>query len=120
MKALVDADGNSGDPDYHNLKQGNPAQERKAKVLHQLAGVPEGPCGLPELERFQTALPGYQINVMSIDPPHMIIYADPPRRTRSFVSSKRVNTTTAAIPLVDSSADPTSAMTVTVGLIMMI
>ena len=75
MKALVDANRNTQDQDYHNLKQGRPVQERKAKELHQLAGVSEGPCGLPELKQFQTALPGYQIKVMSIDPPHMIIYA---------------------------------------------
>ena len=48
-----------------------------AKELHRLAGVPEGPCGIPELQQFQTALPGCQIKVMSIDPPHMIIYAGP-------------------------------------------
>ena len=52
-----------------------PVQERLAKELHRLAGIPKGPCGLPELKQFQTALPGYQIKVVSIDPPHMIIYA---------------------------------------------
>ena len=77
MKALVDEDGNTRDRDYKNLKDGYPIQERKAKELHRLAGVPEGPCGLHELEQFQTALPGYQIKVVSIDPPHMIIYAGP-------------------------------------------
>ena len=77
MKALVDANGNPRDQDYHNLKQGRPVQEQKAKELHRLADVPEGPCGIPELQKFQTALPGYQIKVMSIDPPHMIIYAGP-------------------------------------------
>ena len=77
MKALVDADGDTQDRDYRNLKAGYPVQERKAKELHRLAGVPEGPCGLPELAQFQTALPGYQIKVLSIDPPHMMIYAAP-------------------------------------------
>ena len=77
MKALADAQGNPRDQDYHNLKQGCPVQERKAKELHRLADVPEGPCGIPELQKFQAALPGYQIKVMSIDPPHMIIYAGP-------------------------------------------
>ena len=77
MKALVDAGGNTQDRDYKNLKQGYPVQERLAKELHRLAGVPEGPCGLHELDQFQTALPGYQIKVVSIDPPHMIIYAGP-------------------------------------------
>ena len=77
MKALVDANGNPRDPDYHNLKQGYPVQERLAKELHRLANVPEGPCGLPELRQFQAALPGYQLKVLSIDPPHMLIYAGP-------------------------------------------
>jgi len=77
MKALVDADGNTRDTDYDNLKRGCPVQERLAKELHRLANVPEGPCGLPELQQFQAALPGYQLKVLSIDPPHMIIYAGP-------------------------------------------
>jgi len=77
MKALVDADMNTQDQDYHNLKQGRPVQERLAKELHRLAHVPEGPCGIPELQQFQAALPGYQLKVLSIDPPHMLIYAGP-------------------------------------------
>ena len=67
MKALVDANGNARDHRYHNLKQGRPVQERLAKELHRLAGVPEGPCGISELQKFQAVLPGYQIKVMSID-----------------------------------------------------
>ena len=51
--------------------------QRLAKGRHRLAGVPEGPCGIPELKKFQAALPGYQIKVMSIDPPHMIINVGP-------------------------------------------
>ena len=77
MKALADTNEDTRNQDYHNLKQGYPVQKRLAKELHRLAGVPEGPCGIRELEHFQTALPGYQIKVMSIDPPHMIIYAGP-------------------------------------------
>ena len=68
---------NPRDQDYHNLKQGRPVQERLAKELHRLAHVPEGPCGIPELQQFQAALPGYQLKVLSIDPPHMLIYAGP-------------------------------------------
>ena len=77
MKALVDADGDTRDRDYKNLNDGYPVQERNAKELHRLTGVPEGPCGLSELTQFKTALPGYQIKVLSIDPPHMLIYAGP-------------------------------------------
>ena len=37
----------------------------------------QGHCGIPELKEFVAALPGYQIEVMSIDPPHVITYAGP-------------------------------------------
>ena len=74
MKALVDANGNTRDHLYHNLKQGLPVQERLAKEFHRLAGVPEGPCGISELQKFQEVLPDYQIKVISIDPPHMLIF----------------------------------------------
>ena len=77
MKALVDANGNTRDCLYKNLKYGYPVQERLAKELHRLAVVPEGPCGIPELKKFQEALPGYQIKVISIDPPHMLIFVGP-------------------------------------------
>ena len=73
-KALTDANGNTRDQNYHNLKQGRPVQERLAKELYRLTGVPEGPRGIPELQRFQAALPEYQIKVMSIDQPYMIIF----------------------------------------------
>ena len=74
MKALVDANGNTGDRHYKNLKQGYPVQKREAQELHRLAGVPEGPCGISELQKFQEVLPDYQIKVMSIDPPHVLIF----------------------------------------------
>ena len=60
MKEYVD-----GDPDkqYVNLRRGRPIQERLAKQRHQDAGVPEGPCGYEELEKFQTFLgpQGYKL-----------------------------------------------------------
>ena len=59
---------------YLNLRKGCPVQEKKAKELHCLAGVPEGPCGLNELQKFQDALPGYQIKVLAVDKPHSIIF----------------------------------------------
>ena len=77
MKALVDANGNTRDRDYKNLKDGYPVQERLAKELHRLAGVPEGPCGIPELQKFQVVLPGYQMKAMSIEPPYKLIFAEP-------------------------------------------
>ena len=63
MKEYVD-----GDPDkqYDNLRRGKPIQERLAKQLHRDEGVPEGPCGYEELEKFQTFLgrQGYKIIVV--------------------------------------------------------
>ena len=79
MKALTDAQGDSRDPDYVNLRKGRPIQGRKACELHALAGVPEGPCGIPELTKFQAVLSNHQIKVLSIDKPHMITFAGPPQ-----------------------------------------
>ena len=41
---------------YGNLRDGRPLQERWAQRLHQEAGVPEGPCGFEELQKFQDHL----------------------------------------------------------------
>ena len=63
MKEYVD-----GDPHKHydNLRRGLPIQERLAKLLHKDAEVPEGPCGLEELEKFQAYLgeKGYKLVVI--------------------------------------------------------
>ena len=75
MRARVDAGDNLREPTYVSLRRGLPLQERMAKELHQKAGVPEGPCGIKELQMFQDALPDYQIKVLSVDKPHMIIFA---------------------------------------------
>ena len=49
-----------------------------AKELHQAAGVPEGPCGLAELDKFQQFLtPNYQIKVVSRMKPFFIIFRGP-------------------------------------------
>ena len=86
MKAYADADYDSRDRDYKNLKQGRPVQERLAKELHQLAGVPEGPCGRAELEKFQAVLPHHQIKVISRTPPYQVIFVGtPPQRTTKII-----------------------------------
>ena len=72
MNAWVDH--GSCHPNYLNLRKGRPVQGKKAKELHSLAGVPEGPCGVKELQKFQDALPGYQIKVLAVDKPHSIIF----------------------------------------------
>ena len=76
MKALADAT-DARDPDYTSLRRGLPVQQRAAQALHLQAGVPEGPCGPSELQKFQDVLSDYQIKVLSIDKPHMITFAGP-------------------------------------------
>ena len=73
MKARVD--GVSDDADCKNMLRGRPIQTHCAKELHRLAEAPEGPCGIRELQQFQAALLGYELKAISIDPPHMLIYA---------------------------------------------
>ena len=75
MKARVEG---LTDADDKNVQCGRPIQTNRAKELHPLAGVPEGSgVYIQERQRSQGALPGYQINVISTDPPHMAIYAGP-------------------------------------------
>ena len=77
MRARADEQAGEFPPvGYQTLKKDRPTQERQAKELQRLAGVPEGACGIPELTRFQATLPGYQIKVMSIDTPHMIVFKE--------------------------------------------
>ena len=50
MKAYCDF--GSRHTEYDSLKRGLPVQAQQARDLHRQAGVPEGPCRLPELEAF--------------------------------------------------------------------
>ena len=63
---------------YHSMCHGYPVQTRLSKELHKDVGVPEGPCGLAELNQFQKVLPEYQIKVLSVDKPHCIFFCGPP------------------------------------------
>ena len=53
------------DPDQENIVKGRGLQGHLAYTLHQEAGVPEGPCGLPEIQKMQNYLgpQGYQIKI---------------------------------------------------------
>ena len=77
MKAYSDF--GSRDSRYVNLRRGKPAQGREAKALDRVSGVPEGPCGLPEINTFQKHLPEYQIVVLSLDHNYQIIFKGPSR-----------------------------------------
>ena len=70
------------DPSYHILMNAERrTQEKKARELHELAKVPLGPCGLPEVELFQKYLTKYEINIVSTAHDSSIIY--PPKPTTS-------------------------------------
>ena len=73
MKAWVDY--GSRHPDHLILRKGYPIQEKNTKEVHRLAGVPEGPCGLKELQKFQDTLPDYQIKVLVVDKPHSTFFS---------------------------------------------
>ena len=80
-RALVTAkayrDWGSRDPHYEDIIRGGAFQRNMAKTLHRQARVPEGPCGLGELELFQIVLTEYQIVVVSADHGYQIIFKGP-------------------------------------------
>ena len=62
-----------------NLRNHYPVQGVKARERHSLAGVPEGPCGIEELQAFQTALGNqYQLYVVSASKSYMYIFKGDP------------------------------------------
>ena len=70
--------GHMGRSNWSALRQGRPRQTTQARELHRLAGVPEGPCGLEELEAFQRFLaPQYQLKVINRGHPFFMIYRGP-------------------------------------------
>ena len=74
--AIAKAD---GDKRYKTLVDRRiPAQEKAARELHEKAGVPLGPCGIPEVKQFQKHLPEYEINIVSMDHGNSIIYPECP------------------------------------------
>jgi len=80
MRAWCHRDeGVMGKANYNNMRKGRPLQGIKAKELHTMSGVAEGPCGLDELELFQKALsPDYQLLVMCRMRPFFLLYKGPP------------------------------------------
>ena len=65
------------DEQYKAIKKGGAFQKELARQLHRRARVPEGPCGLGELELFQIVLTDYQIVVVSADHGYQIIFKGP-------------------------------------------
>ena len=67
---------------WNNIRRGQCEQTRLATELHKRAGVPEGPCGLEEVERFQAVLPYYQVNVVTTNPDDLLLFRGPPREKK--------------------------------------
>ncbi len=63
---------------FDTLRRGRTPQTTLAQALHRNAQVPEGGCSLPEIAKFQTGLPDYQIKVLCLGRPHMITFVGPP------------------------------------------
>ncbi len=69
----------SGDKRYKHLADHRrPLQGKAARELHEKAGVPFGPCGIPEVKQFQKYLSEYEINIVSADHQNSIIYPERP------------------------------------------
>ena len=70
------------DPKYAQLiEPKRRVQEKKAIELHEVANVPFGPCGLPEVALFQKYLTSYEINIVSGNHNNSIIY--PPKSSNN-------------------------------------
>lgn len=70
---------------WNTLRDGRPRKTTMAKELHRLAGVPEGPCGIQELQMFQDALgTEYQLVVMCMSFIRFSDEADAQMVCRSF------------------------------------
>ena len=66
------------DPKYKSIVDHRRAtQTTLACQLHESAGVPLGSCGIPEVKKFQAALPDYQLNVISKEHLNALIYSGP-------------------------------------------
>ena len=71
-------EGVDGHRNWENTKRGLPIQQQLARELHEKAGVPEGPCDIPQLQQFQQALgPQYQLVVMTRMYPFLLIFIGP-------------------------------------------
>ena len=52
-------------------------QTRLAQEPNETSGVPLGPCGIPEVKKFQATLHGCQLNVVSKEHLNALIYSGP-------------------------------------------
>ena len=72
-------------PEWNSIRQGRKEQRLLAQQLHQKAGVPEGFCGLPEVDKFQKVIDNYQIIVLSAKHFNAIVYKGPMREKQIYL-----------------------------------
>ena len=66
------------DPQYKSIVDHRcRIQTRLAQELNETSGVPLGPCGIPEVKKFQATLHGCQLNVVSQEHLNALIYSGP-------------------------------------------
>ncbi|KAG8174300.1 hypothetical protein JTE90_006170 [Oedothorax gibbosus] len=68
----------------HIRNSRRPLQRLLATELHSKAGVPLGPCGIPEIKKFEECL-NLQINVVDAGSFNKIIYKGPPQEKRIYI-----------------------------------
>ncbi|XP_078684907.1 uncharacterized protein LOC144918222 [Branchiostoma floridae x Branchiostoma belcheri] len=67
---------------WNSIRLGRKIQTVLAQTLYQDAGVAEGPCGLPEIQKFQEHLSAYQIIVVSAKELNEVVYKGPNREQK--------------------------------------
>lgn len=70
---------------WNSIRMGRDIQTRLAEQLHKDANVPLQRCGLEEIKLFQTVLPDYQINVVSKDHFHGIVFQGPESENKLYL-----------------------------------
>ena len=72
-------------PQWESMRKGGGIQIQQAKELHKNAGVPEGPCDIENLKKFQAVLPEYQLKVLSKDVFNSFIYCGPEAKEKLYL-----------------------------------
>lgn len=65
------------DPNCHNIRRGFKIQKGLAMKLHERANESVGECGIDEIEKFQKALPEYQVYKLSKEHLNALVYNGP-------------------------------------------
>ncbi|XP_052806406.1 uncharacterized protein LOC128235642 [Mya arenaria] len=70
---------------WESIRKGGKLQEKLAIQLHEQACVVPGKCGIEEIQKFQSVLTDYQINVVSGDHFNGIIYSGPETELKVYL-----------------------------------